>query len=78
MKRVDVASQDISKAVKAGTFRAGVHTYDLKNGGVDLAPTRDHIPAEVLAVVEQAKKDIIDGKLVVPTDVKDCPMFNLK
>ena len=78
MKHVDVASQDISKAVKAGTFKAGVHTYDLKNGGVDLAPTRDHIPAEVLAVVEQAKKDIIDGKLVVPTDVKDCPMFNLK
>ena len=78
MKRVDVASQDISKAVKDGTFKSGVHTYNLNNGGVDLAPTRDHIPADVLALVEQAKKDIIDGKLVVPTDVKDCPKFTLK
>ena len=48
MKRVDVASQDISKAVKDGSYTAGVHTYDLSNGGVDLAPTRDHIPADVL------------------------------
>ena len=78
MKRVDVASQDIAKAVKAGTFKAGVHTYDLKNSGVDLAPTRTHIPADVLTVVEKAKKDIIEGKLTVPTDVKDCPQFNLK
>ena len=78
MKRVDVASQDISKAVKAGTYKAGVHTYNLNNGGVDLAPTRDHIPAEVLAVVEQAKADIIAGKLTVPTTVADCPAFTLK
>ena len=78
MKRVDVASQDIAKAVKNGTFKSGVHTYDLKNSGVDLAPTRTHIPADVLEKVEKAKKDIIDGKLVVPTDVKDCPQFNLK
>ena len=52
--------------------------YDLSNSGVDLAPTRTHIPADVLAKVEQAMKDIKDGKLVVPTDVKDCPQFNLK
>ncbi len=78
MKRVDTASQDIAKAVKAGTFTAGVHMYDLKNGGVDLAPTRDHIPAEVLAVVEQAKKDIIDGKLTVPTTTAEVPQFTLQ
>ncbi len=78
MKRVDTASQDISKAVKEGKFTAGVHMYDLKNGGVDLAPTRDHIPAEVLAVVEQAKKDIIDGKLTVPTTTAEVPQFTLQ
>ena len=78
MKRVDVASQDISKAVKNGTFKAGIHTYDLKNEGVDLAPTRTHIPADVLAKVEQAKADIIAGKLTVPTSTDAVPMFNLK
>ena len=77
MKRVDTASQDISKAVKDGTFTAGVHLYDLSNGGVDLAPTRDHIPAEVLEVVEAAKAAIIAGEKSVPTDVADVPAFTL-
>ena len=78
MKRVDVASQDISKAVKNGSFKAGVHTYNLSNGGVDLAPTRKHIPAEVLKLVDQKKADIIAGKFKVPTTVAECPAFDLK
>ena len=77
MKRVDVASQDISKAVKDGAFTAGVHMYDLSNGGVDLAPTRDHIPAEVLEVVEAAKAAIINGEKTVPTTTAECPAFTL-
>ncbi len=77
MKRVDVASQDISKAVAEGNFTAGIHMYDLSNGGVDLAPTRDHIPAEVLEVVEAAKTAIINGEKSVPTSVADCPQFTL-
>ena len=77
MKRVDTASQDISKAVKDGSFSGGVKLYDLSNGGVDLAPTRDHIPADVLEKVEAAKTAIIDGKVTVPTSVADCPTFTL-
>ena len=77
MKRVDVASQDISKAVADGKFVSGVHLYDLSNGGVDLAPTRTHIPADVLAVVEQAKADIIAGKVTVPTLAEEVPEFTL-
>ena len=77
MKRVDIASQDISKAVKDGSFTAGVHMYDLSNGGVDLAPTRDHIPAEVLETVEAAKAAIIAGEKSVPTTTADCPTFTL-
>ncbi len=77
MKRVDVASQDISKAVAEGNFTAGIHMYDLSNGGVDLAPTRDHIPAEVLEVVEAAKTAIMNGEKSVPTSVADCPEFTL-
>ncbi len=78
MKRVDVASQDIAKAVKNGTFKAGIHTYDLSNSGVDLAPTRTHIPADVLTKVQQAMEDIKNGKLKVPTTVAECPQFTLK
>ena len=77
MKRVDVDSQDISKAVKDGTFEAGIHMYDLSNGGVDLAPTRDHIPEDVLALVEDAKAAIIAGEKTVPTSVDDVPEFTL-
>ena len=77
MKRVDVASQDIAKAVAEGNFTAGIHMYDLSNGGVDLAPTRDHIPADVLETVEAAKAAIIAGEKSVPTSVADCPAFPL-
>ena len=77
MKRVDTASQDVSKSVKDGSFVGGVHTYDLSNGGVDLAPTRDHIPADVLEKVEAAKAAVIDGTVVVPTTVAECPAFTL-
>jgi basic membrane lipoprotein Med (substrate-binding protein (PBP1-ABC) superfamily) len=51
--------------------------YDLSNGGVDLAPTRDHIPAEVLETVEAAKAAIIAGEKTVPTTIADCPAFEL-
>ena len=77
MKRVDTASQDISKAFKDGSFVGGVHLYDLSNGGVDLAPTRDHIPADVLEKVEAAKAAVIAGDFVVPTTVDACPTFTL-
>jgi basic membrane protein A len=51
--------------------------YDLSNGGVDLAPTRDHIPEDVLKVVEDAKAAIIAGEKSVPQTVADCPDFIL-
>ena len=67
MKRVDIAAQDISLAVANGTFTPGVHLYSLENGGVDLAPTRDLLPEEVIAAVEDAKTKIIAGEITVPS-----------
>ena len=67
MKRVDTASQDVSKAVKDGTFTAGVHLYDMSNGGVDIAPTQTLLTDDMIAAVEQAKADILDAKVTVPT-----------
>ncbi len=68
MKRVDNASYDIVKAVLEGKYEAGVKVYGMDNGGVDIAPTQDLLPADVIAAVEQAKQDILDGKIVVPKD----------
>ncbi len=77
MKRVDVACQDISKAVKDGAFEGGVHLYDLSNDGVGIAPTTDAVPAEVLEKVEAAKAAIIAGEKTVPTSAEEVPAFTL-
>lgn len=71
MKRVDTAAQDISLSVLNGTFTSGVHLYSLANGGVDIAPTRDLLPEDVIAAVEAAKVDIISGKIVVPASAEE-------
>ncbi len=78
MKRVDIAAQDVSKAVAEGKFAPGVMMYDLSNGGVDIAPTKTNIPADVLTVVENAKAEIIAGTKTVPSTVAECPEFTLK
>ena len=77
MKRVDTAAQDISKAVADGTYEPGVHLYDLSNGGVDLSPTRDLIPEDVLKMVEDAKAKVMSGEIVVPKLASECPTFTL-
>ena len=77
MKRVDIAAQDISKAVKDGTFKGGVTMYDINNGGVDIAPTKDLLPEDVVAAVEAAKADLQSGAVVVSTDAAQCPTFTL-
>lgn len=77
MKRVDNAVQDISKAVKDGTFTAGTHMYDMTNGGVDIAPTQDLLTEEMIAAVEEAKAGILDGSIVVPTTAEEVPEFTL-
>ena len=77
MKRVDIAAQDICKAVKDGSFAGGVKTYDITNGGVDIAPTQDLLPAEVIEAVEAAKAGMLDGSIVVPTTIAECPEFIL-
>lgn len=71
MKRVDTAAQDISLAVLNGTFESGVHTYELANGGVDIAPTQDLLSEEVIAAVEAAKESIIAGEVTVPSTVEE-------
>lgn len=77
MKRVDNGVQDICKALKDNKFEGGEHKYTLADGGVDIAPTQTLLTPEALAAVEQAKKDILDGKVTVPTTLDACPAFVL-
>ena len=66
MKRVDNAVYDCVEELLDGTLEGGVKTYDLAAGGVDIAPTTDLLPEEVLKKVEEVKQDIVDGKITVP------------
>ncbi|MCD7738500.1 MAG: BMP family ABC transporter substrate-binding protein [Lachnospiraceae bacterium] len=66
MKRVDTASYEIGLDAYEGNFTAGVHTYDLSSEGVDIAPTTDLLPEDVLTTVEELKEQIIAGDIVVP------------
>ena len=78
MKCVDVAARDISESVKEGTFTGGVHKYDLSNGGVGLAPTRDNLPEDILAKISAAEEKILEGAVDIPVKAEDCPAFTLK
>ena len=68
MKRVDNAVYDSVESLINGTLEGGVVTYDLSMGGVDIAPTQDLLPEEVISAVEDVKQQIIDGEIVVPND----------
>ena len=71
LKRVDNACYDATKKAIFGTLEGGVATYDLAAGGVDIAPTTDNLSKDVLEKIEDAKKDIIAGDLVVPKNQEE-------
>ena len=71
LKRVDNACYDATKKAILGTLEGGVATYDLAAGGVDIAPTTDNLFKDVLEKIEDAKKDIIAGDLVVPKNQEE-------
>jgi basic membrane protein A len=67
---VDAAVFDAIKRVKEGKFRGGIYEYGLKEGGVGYIYDEHNkglIPDSVHERVEQIKKDIIAGKIKVPT-----------
>ena len=67
-KRVDLAAYQSFKAAQAGTWKGGLQVLGLKEGGVDWALDQYNeklVTPEMKATVEQAKADIIAGKIVV-------------
>lgn len=80
MKHVDIAVFDGIKSVVNGDFKAGTVVLTLKDGGVGLSPmtyTKDLVPASVLNQIDVLKKDIIEGKLVVPSTEKALQSFQV-
>ena len=71
MKRVDNAVYDAAKLGAEGSYKGGVVTYTLADSGVDIAPTTDNIPADVLTKVNDVKAKIISGEITVPKTKAD-------
>lgn len=68
VKGVDIATYDSFKEAKEGTWKAGITTLGLKEGGVDYAYDQYNeklITPEMKTKVDQAKADIIAGKIKV-------------
>lgn len=72
MKRIDNAIYNVVKDLNNGTFKGGTTIeYGLKDGAVDVAPTTSKmVPAVLLEEVSKIKKNIIDGKIKVPSTLK--------
>ena len=72
IKHVDLATYDAIKSVVDGTFKGGVITLSLKDGGVGYAPdhVKDVLTAAQIAKIENLRKMIIDGTITVPEDPK--------
>ncbi len=72
LKRVDNAVFQTVEAYAQDQFPGGeVQTFGLEEDGVDLAPFgefEDLVPTEVTDAVDQARQDIIDGAIEVPTE----------
>src|SRR5271155_5612674 len=78
LKRVDVATYKSFMDAKNGEWKPGILVLGLKEGGVDYAVDDNNkaiLSAEVRAKADQAKADIISGKIQVHDYMSDnkCP-----
>ncbi|MDR2897838.1 MAG: BMP family protein [Spirochaetaceae bacterium] len=65
IKRVEAASLQALKAVESNTFKAGMITLDMASDGVGFSEANPELLPDVIAQVNQAKADIIAGKITV-------------
>ncbi|MCK5780431.1 MAG: BMP family ABC transporter substrate-binding protein [Psychrilyobacter sp.] len=68
LKRVDTAIFSVTKEGLEGKFKSGIVVLDLKDDGMEttnFSETKEIIGKEKLARLEQIKKDIISGKIII-------------
>ncbi|MCM1990414.1 BMP family lipoprotein [Oceanirhabdus seepicola] len=77
IKRVDTATFSVVNDVANGEFKGGqVTALGLKEEGVGIAASsKEHVSEEILAKVEETKKAIIEGEIVVPENVEQLKEF---
>jgi len=76
-KRVDVAVYETIKALVNGKYKGGVQAFGLKEGGVGYAVNqynREQMK-DIVPKLEALKRDIIAGKIKVPSDRKQLETF---
>jgi len=78
LKRVDVAAYETFMDAKNGNFSSGLRVLGIAEGGVDWALDDNNaslVSADMKAAVEQARADILSGKVVVHNYESDssCP-----
>ena len=78
LKRVDVAAYETFKDAMDGNFSSGVRSLGVAEGGVDWALDENNaslITADIKAAVEQARSDILSGKVDVHNyeSTSSCP-----
>jgi basic membrane protein A len=70
VKGVNAVTFDAIQRVQSNTFKGGVYSFGLKEGGVGYIydeRNRALIPESVRARVEQLKEEIIAGRIKVPS-----------
>jgi basic membrane protein A len=70
VKGVDAAVYDAIRKTKEGTFAGGIYSYGLAEGGVGYvldANNRHLIPDSVQARLRELERDIIEGRIRVPS-----------
>ena len=68
VKRLDVAVYDLVRSLVRGTLTTGGNfVFDLRNGGVGLARISPKVPSSFLAQVERIRRQIVAGKISVPS-----------
>lgn len=77
VKRLDLAIYDICEDFINGKFVSGERKFNLENGGVGIVKNSKLLSKEILDKIEKVEKDIKDKKIIVHSEAKDCPDFEL-
>ena len=65
LKMVENSTLDALNKVKDGTWQGGVVTQNMANEGVGYSTANSELKASAIAAADQAKADILSGKIVV-------------
>ena len=77
LKRVDNACFQAVKSVLDNSFKAGIHTLGVAEGGIGYTTEKSNIkvPDTIIKQVEGLQKQIAEGTMVVPTEIDKVDAF---